>query len=351
MRPLLHARLVNGRFGDPAIYIETLFERRAFLFDLGDIAALPPRKIHRLEKVFVSHAHIDHFVGFDRLLRILVGREKTIKLYGPPGFIEHVHHKLQAYRWNLADRYVCDLKFVVCEISASQVTRVAQFRLKGGFNEEQVGSDVINNGILHSEPNFQVSTALLEHRTPCLGFAIAEAVHVNVWKNRLSELGLPVGPWLRDLKRAVVDDKPDDLLIRVGAGGQGAREIPLAELRHVVTVTPGQKIGYVTDVADTPANREAIIALVRNADLLFIEAPFANADKALAAERAHLTTAAAGRIARKAQARRVEPFHFSPRYAGEESRMLSEVMTAFAEGRSDCSQTDQASALFRREEG
>jgi ribonuclease Z len=82
-------------------------------------------------------------------------------------------------------------------------------------------------------------------------------------------------------------------------------------------------------VADTPANRRAIVRLVGGADLLFIEAPFAAADAALAADRAHLTTAA-GSIAREARVRRVEPFHFSPRYEGEEARMLSEVMAAFA---------------------
>jgi len=98
----------------------------------------------------------------------------------------------------------------------------------------------------------------------------------------------------------------------------------------VVTVTPGQKIGYVTDVADTVANRQTIIRLVRNADVLFIEAAFANADVELAAERAHLTTAAAGSIAREAAVRRVEPFHFSPRYSGQEARLLDEVMLAFA---------------------
>lgn len=83
---LLHPMFVNGRFGDPAVYIETPFEKRAILFDLGDISVLPVRKIHRLEHVFVSHAHIDHFVGFDRLLGVLFGREKTINLCGPSGF-------------------------------------------------------------------------------------------------------------------------------------------------------------------------------------------------------------------------------------------------------------------------
>jgi len=208
MRPLLHPSLVNGRSGDPALYIETLFEKRAILFDLGDITALSPRKVHRLELVFVSHAHIDHFVGFDRLLRLLVGREKEISLYGPKGFIDNVHHKLHAYHWNLADHYLCDLAFVVTEIDSSFESRTVRFRLKTAFTEEVLGGNRIVEGVVHSEPTFRVSTAILEHRTLCLGFAVEEAVHINVWKNRLAEFGLPVGPWLRELKHAVVPSPP-----------------------------------------------------------------------------------------------------------------------------------------------
>ena len=73
MRPLFHPSLVNGRYGDPTVYVETLFETRSLLFDLGEIASLSPRKIRRIDQIFVSHAHIDHFVGFDHLLRLLVG--------------------------------------------------------------------------------------------------------------------------------------------------------------------------------------------------------------------------------------------------------------------------------------
>jgi len=331
MRPLLHPSLINGRFGDPALYVETLFANRAILFDLGDIALLPPRKVLRLERIFVSHAHIDHFIGFDRLLRLLVGREKTISLYGPADFIAHVGHKLSAYRWNLVDRYECDLVFRVTEIDASLATRTARFRLKRGFATEGLGGARAHDGMLHHEPGYRVSTAILEHRTPCLAFAIEEALHVNVWKSRLAAMGLPVGPWLNALKRAVIEGRGDDHPIRVApVSGSPAQEMPLGALRSVLTVTPGQKIGYVTDAADTAANRAAIVELVRTADILFIEAVFAAADAALGAERAHLTTAAAGAIARAAGVRRIEPFHFSPRYSGEEARMLNEVRAAFA---------------------
>ncbi len=331
MRPLLHPSLVNGRTGDPALYIETLFEKHAILFDLGDISHLPPRKIHRLEQVFVSHTHIDHFVGFDYLLRILVGREKQLDLYGPTDFIEHVQHKLHAYRWNLADRFHSDLVFIVTEIGPSLATRRARFRLRNRFAAEMLGEGRIMDGIIHSGPAFRVSTAVLEHRTPCLAFAIEEAAHVNVWKNRLAELGLPVGPWLRALKRAVIERRPDDHLIRIGSQPTSpASEMVLGQLRSAVTVTPGQKIAYVTDAADTASNRAAIIALAQNADLLFIETAFAQADADLAMERAHLTTVAAGSMAREAGVRRIEPFHFSARYNGEEARLMVEVMAAFA---------------------
>jgi ribonuclease Z len=62
---------------------------------------------------------------------------------------------------------------------------------------------------------------------------------------------------------------------------------------------------------------------------LFIEAAFAAADVELADGRAHLITAVAGSIARQAAARRVEPFHFSPRCCGQEQRLLGEVVAAF----------------------
>src|SRR4029450_10188327 len=134
MRPLLHPHLVNGRFGDPAVYVETLFEKRAILFDLGDISVLSPRSVQRLEHVFVSHTHVDHFVGFDYLLRLLVGREKTLHIYGPAGFIDHVHHKLRGYLWNLVGGYEYDLIFVVTELDASLDTRTVEFRLNTAFS-------------------------------------------------------------------------------------------------------------------------------------------------------------------------------------------------------------------------
>lgn len=121
---------------------------------------------------------------------------------------------------------------------------------------------------------------------------------------------------------------------REGSTGDRPATIPLGLLkRELLTVGPGQKIGYVTDVAFSDRNVEKIVALVKDADLLFIEAPFVKADAALAADRWHLTTDQAGTIARLAGAKRVEPFHFSPRYDGEEAQLRCEVEEAFRSGR------------------
>ena len=52
-----------------------------------------------------------------------------------------------------------------------------------------------------------------------MAFAVEETIHVNVWKKSLAELRLPAGPWLRDLKQAVIASAPDDHPVRIGSSG------------------------------------------------------------------------------------------------------------------------------------
>lgn len=325
MRPNLHPRLVNGRFGDPALFVEMLHQRGALLFDMGDLSALSPRDLLRITHVFVTHCHMDHFVGFDALLRVSVGRDRTIRMVGPAGFREKVQHKLLAYEWDLVDRYDTDLVFEVTELVAGDRACLATFRFKCAFAWNEGGEQVIADGVVASAPGLEARAVLLDHHGPCLGFAVVEPEHVNVWRNRLDERGLATGPWLQALKQAVAEEMDDAHRIDLPDGGSA----PLGDLRDLVSLTCGQKIAYVTDVADSPSNREAIIRLAESAGQFFVESSFAAADAGQARARAHLTTTAAGEMARAAGVRRLEPFHFSPRYEGEEARMLAEVETAF----------------------
>jgi len=336
MRPIITPELVNGPFGDPALYLDFRFERRALLFDLGDLAALPPRKLLRLTDVFVTHAHMDHFAGFDRLLRVCLGRHAGIRLYGPPGFIERVAHKLGAYTWNLVDNYPGDFALQVHEVASDASVAAACFRCRARFAQEPMPGRRAEGGVLREEAAFRVRAALLDHDTPCLAFCFEENTHVNVWKNKLAAMGLPVGAWLKDLKRAVADGLPDDTPVRAAwrdRDGAHERTLPLGELKaKALQFVPGEKIAYVTDVVHHAGNERRIAELAAGADQLFIEAVFLNEDADHAARKFHLTAAQAGRIARAAGAKQTIPFHFSPRYEGREDELRRELEAARAGG-------------------
>ena len=78
MKPTFLCSLVNGPFEDPALFVRVLREKRAFLFDVGDVSALAPGDLQKITDVFVTHTHIDHFIGFDSLLRALLRRSRGI---------------------------------------------------------------------------------------------------------------------------------------------------------------------------------------------------------------------------------------------------------------------------------
>ena len=107
MKPLFHPALVNDPFGDPALYIDFIFERRALLFDLGDLSLLPA-SFCGSATVFVSHTHVDHFIGFDQLVRICLGREKRSTCTARQGSSTRVWHRLAGYTWNLVENYPTD---------------------------------------------------------------------------------------------------------------------------------------------------------------------------------------------------------------------------------------------------
>jgi ribonuclease Z len=334
MRPMFDPALVNGPFGDPGLYLDFRFERRALLFDLGDLAPLPPKKLLRISDVFVSHTHMDHFIGFDRLLRVCLGRETGVRLYGPPGLIGQVEHKLAAYTWNLVENYPGDFAVETWEVDPSWHARGARFRCHRRFEREPLPGRELPEGVLLDEPAFRVRAAFLEHRTACLGFAVEEKTHVNILKNRLAELGLHVGPWLNELKAAVSREVPDETPVRAWwRDREGAHEklLPLGKLKaEALRLVAGERIGYVTDVLYHEENARRITALVADADVLFIECVFLDEDGEHAARKCHLTARQAGGIARAARAKRVVPFHFSPRYADRESDLRSELEAARA---------------------
>jgi ribonuclease Z len=326
MSRLAEARLVNDPFGDPGVLIDFRFGRRAILFDIGDVSPLSTRELGRVSDVFVSHCHLDHFYGFDLLLRLVLHRDKTIRLFGPPGLGDAVEAKLSAYTWNLLDEGSADLVLEVAEWDGHDGLARSAFRARAAFRRERRDRRRVEPGILLRESDFHIEAALLDHGIPCLAFALQESRRVNVHKARLEALGLAVGPWLTDAKRVARGGAPADTMVKAPQ-----RAITLGELSEAGAFhdARGQRIAYATDLAWTPANRDRLLALVRGADQLFIEAGFLDDDAGLAAEKKHLTALQAGTLAREAGAARVTPFHFSARYAGRQAELQDEFDAAF----------------------
>ncbi|MBN2233358.1 MAG: ribonuclease Z [Deltaproteobacteria bacterium] len=301
-------RLVNDPGGDPGTYVRIRHERHAALFDLGAIGALTPRELLKLSHIFVSHCHIDHFIGFDHLLRTILGRPLQQHLYGPPGFIDHVGGRLRGYTWNLVTDY--ELVLHVTEFDAAGRLTTVPFVCADGFAPGAAVTTAAPDLIIAATPRFRVRTALFDHAgLPVAGYRLEEPMQVNFRRERLHAENWPPGPWLTTLRRAIRDGVADDFPLTVA----GDRHT-VGELREkLAIIAPGQVFGYLTDLAATPTNLAQVHRLLTGCDVLFCEAAFLDDDRQRARQTGHLTAREAGVIAADIGARKLVLFHFSPK--------------------------------------
>lgn len=312
MKSSFRPALVNGPFQDPALYVALRWQGDALLFDLGRIDRLNPANCLRLSHVCVSHTHMDHFMGFDQLLRLTLPRDRELTFCGPPGLIDNVAGKLAGYTWNLTESYL--FRLVVIERHDAHLAR-ASFRAANGFRREGLPELPAAPGRLVETPAFQIDTTVLNHRIPCLAFAVTEPAHVNVRTDVLEARGWQPGPWLSHLKAAIRAGN-DDATITVGDPRTGIRVDAGTLRRELVVEQPGQRIAYVVDTRFDRESAERVIRLARGSDVFYCEARFLHVDRDEADKRHHLTARHAGFLARAAGVRRLEVFHFSPRYQG-----------------------------------
>ncbi len=303
------------------------------MFDLGDISSLAARDMLKLTHVFVTHTHMDHFIGFDTLLRIMLGRNKDLHLFGPPGFLQQVEGKLSGYTWNMVSNYTNRFNIIANEVHHDTVI-TRRYSCKDRFCPKEEPQSYPFDGTLLKEQSFTVHGTLLNHHTECLGLSLSENFYINIKKNVLDDLGLPVGPWLKTFKDAIYNNADPETEITVIWEKHGRiirkKGYPLSYLRkNIATISKGQKISYVTDVIGSEENIKKIINLAKDSDIMFIEATFSDKDRELAKKKYHLTSTQAGLIAKNAMARHIELFHFSPRYRGCESKLIQEAHNAF----------------------
>lgn len=327
MRSVFYPRLVNGPFGDPALYVRVAHRGEALLFDSGDLRPLTTREVLKLRAVLLSHHHIDHVAGFDTLLRPFLYSEANLLIAGPPGTIERIGHRLAATTWNLTAGY----RFALTVRDwGPQTARQAIFRADRGFVPEAVTTQPCPDGQVLATAAWRVRAVPLEHGgITSLAYRLEEPLHVAIHPEALAREGLAPGPWLtrfKDLVRG--QDREQQLEVPLAEGG--TRWLTVGGLaERIAHVAAGMKLVYVTDVDPSPENCERIVALAAGAHLLAIEATFAGAEAGRARQRGHLTAPLAGALGRRAGAGRLLVFHHSPRYRDEPERLRREALAAF----------------------
>lgn len=260
------------------------FRDRLFMIDCGEGAQLQMMKQHlkfsRLQHIFISHLHGDHFLGLPGLLSTLALHEKSGTLT--------IH--------TFADgvRVLKEIMGVFC--------RETSYEIK---------YDVIGAGsaVIYEDHALTVETFPLYHRVPCVGFKFTEKPKLRHLRGDMIEFfKVPVS--LREDIRAGSDFVTED-----------GRVIENARL--TTDADPSVSYAYCSDTAFDPRVADA----VRGVDVLYHEATYADNNAAKAAPRGHSTARDAARIAAMAGVRRLVLGHYSKSYDNDEifAREAAEV--------------------------
>jgi ribonuclease Z len=329
MNPSFSSYLINDVFGDPGVYVEIRWSRRALLFDLGHNDSLGPTRLLRATDIFISHTHMDHFIGFDAVLRVALGRGKTLRLFGPPGLIDNVQGKLRGYTWNLVDGY--PLVIEVHEFHP-QTIKQAVFHAGNGFllsaQPDRPAPPHTGTALFTvlDDPMFTVNAVALNHRIPSFAYC-SKTIHITSDKRMKRFAGQG---WLRSQTYLQGAGRLSIYGRAVDEHRREKQELVLGEVREkFLTISRGQKIAYVVDARYDEENEAKILALAHEADVFYCEAPYLDSDAGKAHDRYHLTARQAGLMARKARVRNLVVFHFSPRYTGQSETLKREAMKEF----------------------
>ena len=325
MKPVFHPRLINGYFDDPCLSVRILHEKRVILFDLGNIYSLKPADLYKITDVFVTHTHMDHFIGFDTLLRGILRRDLPLNIYGPSSILPCIEGRLKGYTWNLIKDYPTEIH--VFAYNGRYLTH-SLFQAKNKFKKQTVSRSQ-SEGLLLQNSMFTVRAVKLDHGIPCLAYSLEENFHINIDKALLEKKGLSVGAWLNDFKR-ILREQPEDRQQTVRIGDKGSLQFfSVSELSDIARITIGQKISYATDIALKQNNFARLASLIKDSDIFFCEAYFLEQDRERAIERSHLTARTAGSLAKKAGVKRLELMHFSSKYRDCPDKLIEEAMREF----------------------
>lgn len=239
-------------------------------------------KSSRIDYIFISHLHGDHYLGLVGLLSTmhLNGRVKEIHVFGPPQLKE-----------------IIDLQLMVSETKL-------RYEVIFHFTHTEYTEQIFENN------DVTVETIILNHRIPTTGFLIKEKPRKRkINTARLEEYDVPL-EYIPLLKNGIdYSDKHGNV-------------IPNAELTF--DPTPARSFAYCSDTL----YNENFIEQIEGVNFLYHEATFLHELIDRAVETYHTTALQAGIIAKKANVKQLMIGHFSARYRDLEP-LLAEAKTEY----------------------
>ena len=247
-------------------------KNRMFLIDCGEGTQVQLRKnkikFSKINQVFISHLHGDHFFGLIGLISTfsLLGRTTDLHIYGPKGIKEIIILQLRlSNSWTNYSLYFHEL-----ESEESEVV----------FDDDKV----------------LVTTIPLKHRVYTNGFLFQE----KVGERKLN-------------MDAVLNHEIESCYYQKIKNG---KDITLDDGRlianSVLTFDPIEPKSYAF-CSDTVFH-EDIIPIIENVDVLYHESTFLESEESLANKTLHSTAKEAAQIALKANAKQLILGHYSTRY-------------------------------------
>ena len=323
----LQPSFFSGLLDDPVMFINIRPTGRGILLDCGQLHHLAKRVLRSIDALFISHAHMDHLMGFDHLLRHVLVAPRTIAVHGPPGIAERISHKLAGYDWNLTEETWCTIE--VYEVHPKQIE---QFEFAGsrGFTSRHRQTLPRHDRIIYQSRHLKVEAEICDHKIPVLIYRVTEARSFLIDKQRLREEKLLPGPWLKDLEKRFYADGCDTGPIEIWketAEGHTVETIDNAEAlyRTICRDVSPASIGYITDIGMTPENLSQVCELMSGVMLLVSECTFLAEDEEKARASAHLCTTDLNQISRRLKPGLLLPMHLSKSYISDTQRLYAEL--------------------------
>ncbi|MBK8847927.1 MAG: ribonuclease Z [Bacteroidetes bacterium] len=259
---------------------------RFFLIDCGEGTQMQLLRYkinwNRIEHIFISHLHGDHYLGLMGLIFTmhLNGRTRELNIFGHP---------------DLMDIIDLQLRVSSTELRFSIIFHPLQY---------------YSTKVILEDTDVRVRTIILNHRIPTTGFVFTEKKHFrNLDIEKVRALNIPIA-FYNNIKAG--EDYIDET-------GELIKNETLT-----LTPTPPIKYAYCSDTCYD----ESIIDDIRGANLLYHESTFMNDMEQRARETFHSTARHAAMIALKAEVKHLILGHFSSRYTNLEP-LLQQAQEVF----------------------